>query len=355
MSPTERRTCFVASTTLLLSTLEYMIPKPLPFMKLGLANLPLLMVLDIFGWKEYLLLSLLKVCGSCIISGTLFSYVFLLVFLGGMLSAIVMKGVSSLLGRNISLLGCSVLGALTSNLVQLWVASHLVYGSSIWVAAPLLLSIGLVSSIVLGLLAETYQRKGHFLDHDFTTQTIKPSANEAHPVPFCILCLVLVLLIIVKKPLPLAICVGFLFCAQTASGRRPRLAPNLILFCSMLMLSLFQPAGKVLLSWGKLAVTEGALKEAAFKAARLIALVSTSQVMVAVMPHIPGTFFAMLSLTLGYFSCFHVENHEGNLLQRIDAALDSSLSGNGKTPRPAKIPLVIVFSGICIAALILFW
>lgn len=57
MSPTKRKICYVASTTLLLSALEYLIPKPLPFLKLGLANLPLLVVLDSFGWKDFLLLS----------------------------------------------------------------------------------------------------------------------------------------------------------------------------------------------------------------------------------------------------------------------------------------------------------
>ncbi|NBK25683.1 MAG: heptaprenyl diphosphate synthase, partial [Spirochaetia bacterium] len=48
MSRTERKIAFVAAATLLLSTLEYLIPKPLPFLRLGLANLPILLVLDIF-------------------------------------------------------------------------------------------------------------------------------------------------------------------------------------------------------------------------------------------------------------------------------------------------------------------
>lgn len=354
MSPTEKRTCYVASTTLLLSALEYLIPKPLPFLKLGLANLPLLVVLESFGWKEFLVLALLKVCGSSIISGTLFSYVFLLVFFGGMASAVVMKGVSSLLKGHISPVGCSVLGALASNLIQLWGASMLVYGPSIWVAAPLLLSIGLASSVILGFLASSYRKHGTMLTHDFSQGNAASWITYPHTVPFTLLAVIVVLLALEKNPLPLAISLVALFCAQKASGRKIMLVPSLVLFLSMLVLSLFEPNGKVLFSLGSLTVTEGALKDASIRAMRLVALVSASQSMVALMPHVPGKFFSMLSLTLGYFASFRIHKKNGSFVAWIDASLSSALSGTPKAPKAPRIGLVTTLCVLCALSLIVF-
>lgn len=59
-----------------LSAVEYVIPKPLPFMRLGLANMPLVLALYVFGAKEILLLVLLKILGQGFITGTLFHIFF---------------------------------------------------------------------------------------------------------------------------------------------------------------------------------------------------------------------------------------------------------------------------------------
>jgi Predicted membrane protein len=75
---------------LFLSAVEYLIPKPLPFMRLGLANLPLMIALDIFPFGSYMILVCLKIFGQAIITGTLFSYVFLFSVTGTLFSALVM-------------------------------------------------------------------------------------------------------------------------------------------------------------------------------------------------------------------------------------------------------------------------
>ena len=57
---------------LFLSTIEYVIPKPLPFMRIGIANLPLMLALDIFPFRTFLVLTGIKVLGQALITGTLF-------------------------------------------------------------------------------------------------------------------------------------------------------------------------------------------------------------------------------------------------------------------------------------------
>ncbi len=108
-----------AAVCLFLSSIEYLIPKPLPFLRLGLANLPLLVCLDLLPAGPFLLLLALKAAGQGLVQGSLFSVIFLFSAAGTLASGAVMLGSRHLLGNRISLIGISVLGALASNLVQL--------------------------------------------------------------------------------------------------------------------------------------------------------------------------------------------------------------------------------------------
>src|SRR5690554_2149317 len=100
----------LAACALFLSTIEYLIPKPLPFMRLGLANLPLIIALGLLNWKEYLLLALLKVLGQALITGTIFSYIVLFSLAGTAASIVAMLLTYNLLKSRVSLIGVSIAG-----------------------------------------------------------------------------------------------------------------------------------------------------------------------------------------------------------------------------------------------------
>ena len=68
---------FLGGLCLFLSTIEYLVPKPVPFLRIGIANLPLLIGLGILSPGQLLLVALLKVIGQGLVSGTLATYVFL--------------------------------------------------------------------------------------------------------------------------------------------------------------------------------------------------------------------------------------------------------------------------------------
>jgi heptaprenyl diphosphate synthase len=152
-----------AALCLFLSSIEYLIPKPLPFLRVGLANLPLLIALDLFPVPQYLLLLGLKIVGQSLIQGTLFSFVFLLSLVGSLASGLLMLAARRLFGSSISLIGTSILGALASNLSQLTLARYLVFGAGAWLVAPPFLIIGLVTSAVLGVFAEVYRSRSGWL------------------------------------------------------------------------------------------------------------------------------------------------------------------------------------------------
>jgi heptaprenyl diphosphate synthase len=142
---------------LFLSTIEYMIPKPLPFMRVGIANLPLMLALDIFPFHVFLALIAIKVLGQALITGTLFSYVFLFSLAGTFFSGVSMYGLRRLLRRNrISFIGIGVAGAMISNITQLALAWIFVFRNNVRYIAPPFLAAGVIAGAALGLFCEYF-------------------------------------------------------------------------------------------------------------------------------------------------------------------------------------------------------
>lgn len=147
---------FLGAVSLFFSTIEYIIPKPVPFFRLGLANLPIIVTLPFFKSRHTLLLVLLKVLGQGLINGTLASYVFFFSLAGSFASVFAMLVAHRLGGRWISLIGVSILGAVASNVVQVLLSVFFIFGTSAWVIAPLFLSLGSASGVAIGLFAERF-------------------------------------------------------------------------------------------------------------------------------------------------------------------------------------------------------
>ncbi len=145
------------------STLEYLIPKPVPFFRIGLANLPILVTLHFFSWKHTLVLVLLKVLGQGLVNGTLASYVFLFSLFGSAGSAVVMLAVHRAAGKYVSLAGVSIAGALASNVIQLTLSIFFIFGPQSWIMAPPFLVLGVTAGLFVGLLAERFRRTSRWL------------------------------------------------------------------------------------------------------------------------------------------------------------------------------------------------
>ncbi|HTX74171.1 MAG TPA: Gx transporter family protein [Rectinemataceae bacterium] len=162
--PTDRRwgnkadiTALLGAFCFFLSAIEYMIPKPLPFMRLGIANLPILLATDLLPLPWFLVLALVKVVGMSVISGSLFSYVALFSLSGTLTAALVMWIARQLSGRLISSVGVSILGAIASNAVQILLAREIIFGRAAMLIAPAFLAIGLVTGFLLGAFAERFK------------------------------------------------------------------------------------------------------------------------------------------------------------------------------------------------------
>ena len=147
---------FLSALCFFLSAVEYMIPKPLPFMRLGIANLPLLLAVDLLPFGPFLALAAIKVVGMSLVTGSLFSYVALFSLAGTVGAALVMYGARLLFRKRISAVGISVLGAVSSNAIQVVLASFVVFGRAARIIAPVFLAMGLATGLVLGFFANTF-------------------------------------------------------------------------------------------------------------------------------------------------------------------------------------------------------
>lgn len=145
---------------LFLSAVEYMLPKPLPFMRLGIANLPLMLACNIFPLRAYIVLVCVKIFGQAIITGTLFSYIFLFSLTGTFLSALLMFFLFRVSGKErITYIGVGTAGAFVSNLSQLALAYAFIFRDSVRYIAPPFLLAGLVTGICLGVFCEVFTRR----------------------------------------------------------------------------------------------------------------------------------------------------------------------------------------------------
>ena len=148
---------------LFLSTIEYMIPKPVPFMRIGIANLPLMLALDIFPLHIFLVLVGIKVLGQALITGTMFSYIFLFSLAGTSLAALTMYSIRRLLGSNrVTFIGVGTAGAMMSNISQLALAWLFIFRNNVRYIAPPFLGAGLITGIVLGLFCEMFTRRSQW-------------------------------------------------------------------------------------------------------------------------------------------------------------------------------------------------
>jgi heptaprenyl diphosphate synthase len=143
---------FLVTFALFLSIAESLIPKPLPWMRLGLANAVTLFAFSVLRPREVLLVVICRVLAASLLLGTFLSVGFLLSFSGALSSFLVMLAMYRFLGRWISVVGVSVAGAATSNAVQLLVVNALFVGSRLsFSLLPILFLFALIGGTVSGL------------------------------------------------------------------------------------------------------------------------------------------------------------------------------------------------------------
>lgn len=140
-----------------LSLIDVMIPKPVVFFRLGLANLALMLAMDVLSMRSFFLLLLVKVLGQAMLSGTIFSYVIVFSFIGTFSSGSVMYLLNFLRRKGwVSFVGISMIGALVSNISQWLFARYVLFGEGAWYILPPMMVLSLITSLLIGLFANSF-------------------------------------------------------------------------------------------------------------------------------------------------------------------------------------------------------
>ncbi len=122
-----------------------------PGVKLGLANAVVLTALYIFSFADALKIVVLKCAVTALIAGTGLSFLYSLG--GALLSFFVMALLIRLGGKAVGPIGVSVVGAVFHNLGQILVASAVMKTLLVVAYLPVLILSGVITGVVVGLLA----------------------------------------------------------------------------------------------------------------------------------------------------------------------------------------------------------
>lgn len=134
----------------ILSYVESLVPVTvgIPGVKLGLANLVVLIALYTLDLKGAFVISVIRIVLSGLTFGGLFSMLYSLA--GGLLSFAVMAILSR--KKLFGTVGVSVCGGVAHNIGQLLVAMAVLETESVWYYFPVLLISGSVAGVLIGLL-----------------------------------------------------------------------------------------------------------------------------------------------------------------------------------------------------------
>lgn len=147
---------FVA-LALIFSYIEALIPfqMGIPGVKLGLANIVIVIALYRMPPGEVVTLSVVRVILAGFLFGNLMSILYSLA--GGLLSLAVMWGLKHV--KEVSILGVSIAGGVFHNLGQLLAAAVVVETYGVFTYAPVLLVSGLITGLVIGLASSEMLRR----------------------------------------------------------------------------------------------------------------------------------------------------------------------------------------------------
>lgn len=224
---TGQRLTLLLSLSFVLGFVESLVPKPLPFMRLGLSNIPMVSALSLLPLPAYFALAAGKAVLTAYMGGTLFSPLFALSFFGSTAAACVMRLLASVnLGRPakkrtteppaasavetaagapsasarsetaalasvadgaaipvlsplqtrsplFSWVAVSTVGSITHSVVQMGIGSWLFFGASVWKLFGWLFAFSAVSGCLTGIAATVLDING-FLQW---VQTVVPGGQ----------------------------------------------------------------------------------------------------------------------------------------------------------------------------------
>lgn len=157
MQPQDKhRIALLSAYALALHGFESLIPMPIPWFRVGLANIIAITTLMLFGFRAALMVTLVRTILASIFTGSFLGPGFIL-SIGGGVSSIVMAGlIFRLLPKLFGPVGLSLIGAFFHNISQLLIAYFLFIQKiePVILITPFIIFIGTITGLVNGLVSE---------------------------------------------------------------------------------------------------------------------------------------------------------------------------------------------------------
>lgn len=143
----------MVALALVFGYIEHLVPFPVGIygIKLGLANLVVVVMLYSFRWYTALSVNLLRIFISFLLFGSATSLIYSLC--GGILSFCLMLLMSRLKKPSFSVIGVSICGAIAHNIGQICAAVILLDELRIAFYLPVLIAVGAITGTLIGLIA----------------------------------------------------------------------------------------------------------------------------------------------------------------------------------------------------------
>ncbi|MCR4938587.1 MAG: Gx transporter family protein [Treponemataceae bacterium] len=340
----KKKIAYLSALTLLFSYAELLLPRIIPFFRLGLGNTVILLAFEM-PFPAFFLLSVIKAVASSLMGGTLFSPFFLISLSQSVSSALLMQLLFKLNKacnkKIMSIYGISLAGSALSAFVQIFLCSLFLGQGTFSLLGPMLLfntASGIITAFIAEKMkslneAENPKEEGSHPQEEKTAleaaslyKEEKSEKKQKKAITQILLAAVIIgasagIFFIDNIPL---LCAAFVLSIllQLLSGRKLFILPHISLWLFVLISSLFTPNGKVLFSMQFISITEGALMSGIEKALKLSAVSALSQCAASLRP--PEK--SLLGLSLSYYRKLsdRFRDTKGNIFTRLKATLGSN-------------------------------
>jgi heptaprenyl diphosphate synthase len=155
-SQAKYRIALLSAYALGLHGFESFLPTPIPWLRLGLANIITLTTLLLYGIRAAMTVTLIRVILGSLFTGTFLGPAFILSFGGGITSTIAMGIVVSIIPKLFGPVGLSLIGALFHNIAQLFLAYFLFIQriEAILLISPVIILLGTLTGTVNGIVSD---------------------------------------------------------------------------------------------------------------------------------------------------------------------------------------------------------
>lgn len=142
----------LSALAIILHTVDHYLSAPLPFgVKLGIANIIALLVIDIYGTKEMFVVNFFRVMISGLLTGSLMSYPFLMSCGGVLFSSIALALLKKL--THLPMVSLSIIAAIFHNIGQILVISLIISSAAVMPYIFVMLAASIPTGILTGIAA----------------------------------------------------------------------------------------------------------------------------------------------------------------------------------------------------------